>query len=94
MHQAITTKYLGPTDYRGARVKAQAQAGAVTVNWDHALNPEANHRAAAMALASKYGWTGQWVVGALPDSNPAYAAFVNVGGDYGDGFTLNAESAQ
>jgi len=54
--QAIVTKYLGPTNYRGARVKATAQAGSVTLSWDHALGIDENHDAAAMALAKKFGW--------------------------------------
>jgi hypothetical protein len=56
MFQAITTKYLCPTNHRGARVKATAQAGSVTVSWDYALNADGNHTAAAQALAEKMGW--------------------------------------
>lgn len=60
MRQAIATKFLGPTNFRGARIKAKAEAGSVTVAWDYALGIEANHRAAAVALALKLGWTGHW----------------------------------
>ena len=42
MRQAIVTKYLGPTDFLGARVKASAQAGSVVVFWKGAL--EQAHR--------------------------------------------------
>lgn len=56
MYQAITTKYLPATNHRGERVKATAQAGSVTVSWDYDLNTEANHKAAAQALADKMGW--------------------------------------
>jgi hypothetical protein len=66
--QAIETKYIGPTDHRGARVKASAEAGSVTVPWDHALSSEANHDAAARALILKYGWHGTWVRGGRADS--------------------------
>jgi hypothetical protein len=66
--QAIVTKYLGPTNVRGARIKATADAGSITLSWDHALNPERNHRAAAMALAEKYGWQGRFVGGGMPDN--------------------------
>jgi hypothetical protein len=38
--QAITTKYIGPSNVRGSRVKATAAAGSVTLSWDHALNRE------------------------------------------------------
>lgn len=67
MYQAIATKYLGPTNHRGARVKATCDAGSVVVAWDHALSVPANHEAAARALARRLDWTGTWVGGALPD---------------------------
>lgn len=57
--QAIQTRFLGPTDRRGARIKARAAAGSVILDWDHALDTFENHAAAALALASKYGWTKQ-----------------------------------
>jgi len=65
MRQAIQTKYLGPTDMRGGRIKASADAGSITVAWDHKLGIEANHTAAAQALAAKLGWKGQWSGGGL-----------------------------
>lgn len=58
MRQAIETKYLGPTNYRGARIKASAQAGSVTISYDHALDVDDNHMRAAQALARKFGWFG------------------------------------
>jgi len=69
MRQAIVTKFLGPTNYRGSRVKATAQAGSITLEWDHALNPDKNHLAAATALANRYDWLDsglRMVGGALP----------------------------
>lgn len=54
--QAIVTKYLGPTNFRGSRVKASAQAGSIIINWDDALNSEENHDLAANKLAIKFGW--------------------------------------
>ena len=80
--QAIQTKYFGPSNVRGSRVKATTAAGSVTVHWDHALNAEGNHRAAAQALADKFGWSGEWVAGDLPDHTTVY---VNVR-DFGAGF--------
>lgn len=68
MRQAIATKFLGPTNSRGARVKASAEAGSLTVSWDYALGIEANHAAAARALALKLGWSGHWHGGGLPGS--------------------------
>ncbi len=67
MRQAIETKYIGPTNFRGARVKARAQAGSITIPWDDALDVDANHDAAARAFAEKYGWQGSWYGGAKAD---------------------------
>ncbi len=65
-YQAITTKYLSPTSVRGARVKATADAGSVTLSWDHSLNTDGNHLTAARALADKFGWSGHLIAGGLP----------------------------
>ena len=54
--KAIQTKYIGPTNFLGSRVKAVAQSGAVTVKWDCALDQEENHRQAALALCRRLGW--------------------------------------
>ena len=52
----ITTKYLGPTNKLGARVKATCQAGNVIMDWDYDHDQAENHRAAAAALAAKVNW--------------------------------------
>lgn len=78
--QAITTKFLGPTNFRGSRVKATCQAGSLTVSWDHALDSEANHDVAARMLAEKLGWVaphyGRLVGGGLPDGRGNCYVFV------------------
>lgn len=61
--QAIVTRYIGPTNTRGSRVKATAAAGSVTLEWDCALNLDNNHARAAQALCDKHGWTGRYVMG-------------------------------
>ena len=58
MFQAITTKYLAPTNHRGARIKATAAAGSITVSWDYSTNSVYNHYEAAKALANKFDWLG------------------------------------
>lgn len=69
--QAITTKYLGPTNFRGSRVKAMCQAGSLILNWDDALDTNPNHDRAAIALRNKLGWDkdcyGRLYRGVLPD---------------------------
>jgi hypothetical protein len=72
--QAIETKYLGATDRTGSRIVAKAQAGRIVVPWDHALDVEQNHRAAAYAYAKRKQWTGHWHGGA----NAAGTGFVYV----------------
>lgn len=70
--QAIQTKYHGPTDTKGSKITARAEAGRVTVPYDHALNGQENHREAARALVAKLGWTGSYHGGALPDGSYAW----------------------
>ncbi len=67
MRQAIQTRFLGPTNSRGARVRATCEAGSVTVAWDHALHIGENHVAAAKALAAKLEWDGNWQGGSISD---------------------------
>jgi hypothetical protein len=76
--QAIHVKFLCPTDTRGSRYKAIAQAGSVTVHSDYALNPSDNAAKAALSLAVKLGWTGEMVGGGMPDGS---YAFVFTAGD-------------
>jgi hypothetical protein len=57
MLQAIVTKYHGPTNCKGSRISAKADAGRVIVHYDHALNLDENHKAAAQALVERLGWT-------------------------------------
>ena len=66
MRQAIITKYLGPTNTRGARVVAKCQAGYIIMSWYCDLDVDENHNVAAKALATKLGWVGRWVGGGLP----------------------------
>lgn len=66
-YQAITTRFHGPTNSRGSRITARAAAGSVTVHYEHGLSQMANHAVAAKALAEKFGWSGLWCSGGLPD---------------------------
>lgn len=52
---AIVTKFLGPTNTRGSRVKATTPSGqSVTIGWDHALDSDANHTRAAARCYQKH----------------------------------------
>lgn len=72
IYRAIQTKFLGPTNHRSARVKATADAGTITIEWDHRLGIAENHRAAAVALADRFNWGGEWIGGSLPGSGYAF----------------------
>lgn len=82
--QAIVVKYLGPTNCRGSRYKATAQAGSITLDADMRYGPEENAKLAATALREKFGWTDaksrnygkEWIHGFLPDGTHV---FVNPG---------------
>lgn len=52
--QAIITKYLPATNYRGSRIKATCERGSLTVSWDHGLDAGENHRAVCDALCAKF----------------------------------------
>jgi hypothetical protein len=82
MRQAIVTKYIGPTNFRDSRVKATSDAGTITLSWDDALDSNANHDRAALALASRMGWTGHYVGGGLPGNIKAACAYVQVPGTH------------
>ena len=64
--QAITTKFICPTNHRGPRYKATCDAGHLTLEADHRLGSEENHLRVARALILRLGWTpangsyGQW----------------------------------
>lgn len=65
--QAIQSKYLGPTNYRPARIKVWCDAKTRFVHWDHGHNPCENHYLATIALAKELGWnTDGCTFGALP----------------------------
>lgn len=72
--EAIQTRYLAPTNTRGARIKAWAQTGSITIPYPHELSGQAVHRAAALDLADKYGWKGQYLGGQLPNGDYAFVA--------------------
>ena len=76
--QAIVTKYLGPTDHRGSRIKARTEGGdSLTVDYRHDLpTGEPVHRVAAEALRDKLGWAGDLAGGSIPGGY----AFVFVSG--------------
>jgi len=68
--QAIVTKYIKPTNTKGARVKATSCGSfSVTVPFDYEGN---EHETAARELCKKLKWEFSHVPGVLPDGSTAW----------------------
>lgn len=52
--QAITTKFISPTNTRPARIKAACERGSLTMQWPHGVPTDAAHACAAQALCAKF----------------------------------------
>ncbi len=89
--QAITTKFLGPTNHHGSRIKATCEAGSLYFECDDALDIDDNHAMAAAMLASRYGWLGHAYIGTLSTLAipAAFAKSYAMGGTH-QGFTCVA----
>lgn len=100
--QAIITKYLPPTNFRGSRIKASCERGSITVEYDHSKGCEGAHIAAVDALVSKfveedkerYGsesnpWARPRVVGGLPGSG-----YVHVSSDWNQTVVVKFENQE
>jgi len=74
MLQAITTKYLGPTNHKGSRIKVKSYAKSITYSWDYSLDVGENHTAAANKFLKEMEWDKdtKLIGGSLPD-NSGYA---------------------
>lgn len=71
--QAILTKYHPVTNTKPSRISAAYAGGRIIVNYDHALNLDENHKAAANVLSHRLGWNqgqfGKMVTGTLPSGD-------------------------
>lgn len=62
--KAIQTKFLGPTNFKGSRVKAfDLDGNSTTLSYDHGLNTDEMHAKAARTLRDKMGWRGSMIGG-------------------------------
>tara|TARA_A100001515_G_scaffold44484_1_gene34970 strand:+ start:219 stop:524 length:306 start_codon:yes stop_codon:yes gene_type:complete len=78
--QTIATKYLGPTDTKGARIKAVASGGETkTVDWNYAEDTNHNHASAALELAGQLRLDLQGVHHLIGGSTPTGNVYVLVG---------------
>jgi hypothetical protein len=58
--KVIVSKYLGPTNTKGARVKVTVPYGkSITVPWDYSLDAFFNHDKACLALLEKINMKGK-----------------------------------
>lgn len=88
MHvQAITTKFIGPSNHRGSRIRAKAAAGSIIVAYNSGWSTDRNHDEAAHALCRKFGWRGTYIRGGMPDEcGNVYVATLD---GRADGFTVS-----
>ncbi len=64
----IITRFIGPTNYKGARIVADAgMKRRITVSFDYAARDP--HQVAALALCAKMGWKGVLVEGGMERGN-------------------------
>jgi hypothetical protein len=70
--QAIQTKYMGPTNTKGSRIKATCAAGSVTIGYPYELSGMDCHAKAAYALLAKMHWDYKLVGGQLANHDYAF----------------------
>lgn len=85
--QAITTKFIAPTNTKGSRIKATCWLTSNTVGWDYAIDAEHNHLEAITSLVDKInidrkenGSDAQWKVVAVGSSvdGKGYTAIIDL----------------
>ena len=52
--QSIHSKYLPANDTRGSRIKAKCARGSITIPFPHELTGDETHRAAVLALVTRF----------------------------------------
>lgn len=67
--KAITTRYFGAGNVRGARIMATDGDNRIYVPYDYASSDDGPHDRAAIALCKKLGWTGNLYRGGLKRGN-------------------------
>ena len=88
-YQAIETRFFGPTNHRGARIRVRCQARTMFVAWDYSLGIDHNHDAAARELAEKLEWRGRWFGGG--SASGSGNVYVNAGNDNAAAFVVEAK---
>jgi hypothetical protein len=72
--KAIQTRYYGPTNTRGARIKAWAEGvGSIFVPYPYGRNDGQDaHQYAAECFSDRVGWDNALVGGGLPNGDYAF----------------------
>ena len=65
IRQAIKTKFMGPTNFKGSRIVAECAAKRIVLSWKSELSPSENHVHAAKQLADSLGWNEALIAGQL-----------------------------
>lgn len=80
--QAITVRYVGPTNHNGSRYKAFCAAGSVTENRDYSLSDGQQIALVAKKLIDKLGWNdhGQWFGGTAKNGDVVFVCAHEFGG--------------
>lgn len=75
--QAIHTKYFGPTNHKGSRIKATASRGSITVSYPHDLSGDDVHTFAVKQLVERFCMSDELEYGTPPEGNPWARPFVS-----------------
>lgn len=94
MRQGITTRYIGPSNVKGSRIKATARKADRARGWKEMSHTRSyqyrssqeEHTLAAQELATKLGWHGLWIGGGKPEEDGYH--YVNTGQGLWDNATL------
>jgi len=73
--KAIQTRYLAPTNTRGARVRAWDAVdvqNSITLPWNYSKDTDDNHDFAVFKLCEKMAWKGKLARGSLANDGNVY----------------------
>jgi hypothetical protein len=77
--QSVVTKYLGPTNSRGSRIKAICDRGTITIPYPDQLSRDAIHIAAVRALVNRFAVEDLANYGTPKAGNPWLRPFASGG---------------
>ena len=78
MNRCIITKYVGPTNTRGARIIAKAHGKTVTCPWRYEEDAETNHAMAASRMLFELGWNRGMAWERHSSLHPDGASYVHI----------------